>query len=111
MRNAGLDWMADAACKGRRDLEWFPEQGGDDTRPAKAVCRSCPVIAECFEYVMSLQYSTPGVWAATSERERRRIRMGKRVMEFSPCLDCGERVTRVKDTQCDDCRRARRMAV
>lgn len=66
------EWHAQAACRDS-DLSFFPERG-ESTAPAKAVCAACPVRVECFEFVMSTGEPMHGIWAGTSERERRQMR-------------------------------------
>lgn len=65
-------WMGAAACKGCDTNRWFPERG-EPTDDVKAICRACPVIAECLEYALTTP-ERAGVWGGTSEKERRRIR-------------------------------------
>lgn len=63
-------WRHQAACKGRTAL-MFPDTPA--VNEAKAVCRSCPVRAECADY--ALTHNEPdGIWGGMSARERRRIR-------------------------------------
>ena len=64
----------DAACRGKDPDLWFPERG-DDTRPAKAICATCPddVNAACLEFALE-HGETFGLWGGKSERQRRRIR-------------------------------------
>jgi WhiB family redox-sensing transcriptional regulator len=70
------DWKVDAACRGM-DPELFFTERGESTADAKAVCRSCPVRAECLDYALA-HVERFGVWGAMSERERRRIRGQRR---------------------------------
>jgi WhiB family transcriptional regulator, redox-sensing transcriptional regulator len=65
-------WMAQAACRGRPEVSWFPLKG-DTGAAAKAVCAGCPVRAECLAYALAEDLA--GVWAGTSERERRAMRV------------------------------------
>lgn len=65
-------WMLDAPCNGKIEL-FFPERG-QPTEPAKKICRSCEYQEECYEYAMTPVAEKFGIWAATSERERRKIR-------------------------------------
>lgn len=64
-----------AACRHRPDLDWFPERhaGGHTLAELRAVCASCPVQAECLDMALTdhLEY---GVYAGTSERQRRKLR-------------------------------------
>lgn len=63
------DWRDEALCRGLTRL-FFPKQG-EDVRPAKAVCQQCPVQEPCLSQGLHERY---GIWAGTSERERRHIR-------------------------------------
>ena len=65
-------WHADAACRERPDLNWFPERG-EDVRQAKAVCSSCPVRSDCLADALANRRHH-GIWGAPSERERRPLR-------------------------------------
>lgn len=67
-------WRAEAACADPTipaDIFW--PQRGESVREAKAVCRTCPVTAECLDYALTTG-AHHGIWGATTERERRRIR-------------------------------------
>lgn len=66
-----VDWMRDASCAGVGGDWWFPEKG-EAAKGAKAVCRGCPVRAECLEYSLTCG-QTFGVWGGVSERDRRVI--------------------------------------
>jgi WhiB family redox-sensing transcriptional regulator len=50
---------------------FYPEQGDQADEP-KAVCRPCPVRAECLEHALRYREKF-GVWGGCTERERRRI--------------------------------------
>lgn len=72
-----VSWMRRAACAntpGLVDSMFFPERG-ESTAEAKAICRQCPVRAECLEYGLGEFW---GIWGGTSEQERRRIRRQRR---------------------------------
>jgi WhiB family redox-sensing transcriptional regulator len=49
---------------------FFPAKGGSTAQP-KAVCRLCPVQAECLQY--ALDNPVDGVWGGTTVRERRAL--------------------------------------
>lgn len=73
------DWRQRAACVGTDPESYFPinEAGsspGDDQliAAAKAVCRTCPVTAQCLEFALSHR-STHGVWGGLTGDERQRI--------------------------------------
>lgn len=83
-------WMADAACKGKTEL-FFIERGGDTTA-AKALCRGCPVSAECL-VLANARREGFGIWGGTSARERQRRRQGATTKparrEDRPPIICG----------------------
>lgn len=68
-------WHADALCREHPEVNFFPKTG-EDLRPARAVCGSCAVRAECLAYALT-DSRLEGVWAGTSGRERRRLRLGR----------------------------------
>jgi Transcription factor WhiB len=63
-------WTRDAACLEHPELSWFPRQGAPSA-PAKQVCRECLVQCECLAYALEQEPGLPGVWGATSPKERR----------------------------------------
>jgi len=65
-------WMAWAACRDESTSTFFLERGGQ-TKRAKAVCAGCKVRPECLDYAMADEDLT-GIWAGTSEKERRQLR-------------------------------------
>jgi WhiB family redox-sensing transcriptional regulator len=65
------DWMSEAACRGCPSDSFFPAPE-DPAEAAKTVCRACPVRGPCLDY--ALRYREAGVWGATTERERARLR-------------------------------------
>lgn len=75
-----FDWQEQAACAvlvrelGMEavDAMFFPERGSD-TRPAKQVCGSCAVQAECLNYARDLNINF-GVYGGASVRERHRAK-------------------------------------
>lgn len=40
------EWRTRAACRGRSDIDWFPNRDRDAAH-ALAICAGCPVVAEC----------------------------------------------------------------
>jgi WhiB family redox-sensing transcriptional regulator len=70
-------WRLDALCAETDPEAFFPEKGGS-TREAKRVCAGCPVRLQCLE--MALQNDERfGIWGGLSERERRRVRLQRRI--------------------------------
>lgn len=70
-------WMGEAACRGSDQDVFFPGRGAS-AEPAKEICRGCPVLEECYEYILTGPHQF-GIWAGMSERERRRIRVQLRL--------------------------------
>jgi WhiB family redox-sensing transcriptional regulator len=65
-------WFAYANCKGLDPEFMFPTRG-DDTGPAKLVCKGCVVRDECLEYAL-VHVIKFGVWGGRSEKQRRVMR-------------------------------------
>lgn len=73
--DANMPWSQRAACKAEGVPTWmfYPCRGDNETLArAKAVCRTCPVSAECLAW--ALDNDEPGVWGGTSERQRQQMR-------------------------------------
>lgn len=72
------DWQRDGACRGRDSAQFFHpdgERGASRTRrelAAKAVCRTCPVRAECAAHALAAR-EPYGVWGGFTESERLRL--------------------------------------
>lgn len=69
------DWQLAAACRGMDSSRFFhPPQERNAARleriaQAKAVCRSCPAIAECLTHALKVR-EPYGIWGGASEDER-----------------------------------------
>lgn len=74
-----LTWKLDGACRGEDVNIWFPDDG-DYTKQAeaKAICRQCPVIANCLAYALDIGEPI-GIYGGKSGRERRKIRARARL--------------------------------
>jgi WhiB family redox-sensing transcriptional regulator len=70
-------WSRRAACL-NMDVDRFYPDRGESTREAKKVCARCPVTAECLDWAVSTK-ERYGVWGGLSERERRRLKLERRV--------------------------------
>lgn len=72
------EWMNEARCASP-DIprSAFFSDRAKDVRRAKAICKHCPVIAECLNYALSVDTYDNGVWGGTSEEERRKLRKQK----------------------------------
>ena len=70
-------WRLDALCAETDPEAFFPEKGGS-TREAKRVCGGCAVRTECLEAALANDERF-GIWGGLSERERRRLRLQRRI--------------------------------
>ena len=70
-------WRLDALCAETDPEAFFPEKGGS-TRDAKRVCAGCAVRIECLQYALAGDERF-GIWGGLSERERRRLRLQRRL--------------------------------
>lgn len=86
-------WTEAAACAGL-DTDTFYALEEGQQRQAKAVCKSCPVIADCLTH--ALANNEEGIWGGTTENERR-VMQGKR----AKYQERGERSTRKAPTRDD----------
>jgi WhiB family redox-sensing transcriptional regulator len=68
-------WMALANCRGVDPDIFFPSQG-EDTQPAKEICKHCEVTEECLAHGLREHF---GVWGGLAERQRRRMRRPPRI--------------------------------
>jgi WhiB family transcriptional regulator, redox-sensing transcriptional regulator len=77
------DWQVNAACRGVGvDLFFNPDsERGKSKRDrdanAKAVCATCPVIAQCLSWAMSVD-EPYGVWGGLTTNERHALRNDRR---------------------------------
>jgi WhiB family redox-sensing transcriptional regulator len=69
-----FDWMDDAACRGRTDVEFFPEVGYNGKAPkALALCNNCPVKDDCLDFALENNIEH-GIWGGTNPRQRKQLR-------------------------------------
>jgi WhiB family redox-sensing transcriptional regulator len=72
------DWQLLGACRGRDSAQFFHPDGergasrGRREAAAKAVCRACPVRAECAAHALATR-EPYGVWGGFTESERLRL--------------------------------------
>lgn len=72
------DWQRRGACRGQDSAQFFHpdgERGASRVRrelAAKAVCRACPVRAECAAHALAAR-EPYGVWGGFTEAERLRL--------------------------------------
>jgi WhiB family transcriptional regulator, redox-sensing transcriptional regulator len=64
-----MDWAVEAACNSA-PVDWFFPEVGKNSREAKKVCATCPVIEDCLYY--ALEHSEIwGIWGGMTYKERR----------------------------------------
>jgi WhiB family redox-sensing transcriptional regulator len=76
------EWHQEAACRGIGTDAFFPTTGrkGDT---ARAVCDTCTVRSECMAAALD-DPDTVGVWAGTTDRDRKRMRRDTLDDELEP---------------------------
>ena len=74
---ANDDWRSLAACQDTDPDLFFPVgttgPAIEQIDTAKAVCESCPAKDPCLDFALTTNQDS-GVWGATSEEERRKLR-------------------------------------
>lgn len=71
-----MSWRDDAACNGIDPEMFYPRHGAEgklDAIQARAICRSCPVTAECLEWALSVG-DRHAVLGGTTAQERELMR-------------------------------------
>lgn len=76
MIGADYDWRDDALCAQVGPDLFFPPLGSS-ARPARAICKACPVRLRCLDWSLSLEDDEFGILAGLSPSERAAIRAGK----------------------------------
>jgi WhiB family redox-sensing transcriptional regulator len=75
--DANTVWRRDAACRDLDPNTFFivgvTGAAVAQLAAAKAICRTCPVQADCLEFAITTNQEF-GVWGGTSEDERRALR-------------------------------------
>ena len=66
-------WHRKASCRGRTDVSWFMRPG-DKPAPAIAICEICPVRRQCLTWALEQTNDLDGIWAGTTQRQRREMR-------------------------------------
>jgi WhiB family transcriptional regulator, redox-sensing transcriptional regulator len=76
-----MNWRQRAACLDTDPELFFPVgttgPALDQIAQAKAVCRDCPVRAQCLEWSLNTNQDA-GVWGSMDEDERRQLRRHRR---------------------------------
>ena len=77
LANAEYGWRAEALCRDTDPELFFPigTTGAAlvQIEQARAVCRQCPVQADCLDFALTTNQDS-GIWGGTSEEERRKLR-------------------------------------
>ena len=77
------DWQLQGACRGENPDIFFHPEGergparAARERAAKAICATCPVIAQCAAHALSVQ-EPYGVWGGLGEDDREAIYAAKK---------------------------------
>jgi hypothetical protein len=83
------EWTERAECTPMHADLYFPDNKNSvyDYGAARAVCRACPVQAECLSHALDKD-ERHGMWGGLSPVEREKLRQGPRVqVKVSPVLD------------------------
>lgn len=91
-------WFEHSACRGMDPDIFFPDSGHHLlTRAAIETCNTCPVQMECLDYAIK-HHLDHGIWGGTSERERVRIRRGRKALRDLGLDENGLRLAESPDT-------------
>jgi WhiB family transcriptional regulator, redox-sensing transcriptional regulator len=107
---AVADWRSMAACRTADPEIFFPEAGAYSGRQAKLTCSRCPVRAECLQFALD-HGEEFGIWAGTTERERRGLRLEIRQDADAECRNGHQRTeentyrSAAGAVRCRDCER------
>ena len=108
-------WRMQAMCDGldadEIEAKFFPHPN-DHGEEAKAICRMCPVAAECLTYALDTKQEF-GVWGAMTERERAKLRGLKVKPDPTDSHRCGSysgytRHRKLGEALCTPCKQAAR---
>ena len=75
----GTRWRSKAACAGWPSTLFFSESEAEAGAPgqAKAICRQCPVVAECLDDALA-GHERYGIWGGLTTKERTRLARRRR---------------------------------
>lgn len=94
-------WQDQGACVGEDPGLFYPAPWeAQKLAAARSICERCPVTEECLAYALD-NHEDYGVWAGTTQRDRKRIH--KRMRQNS---EHGTRSRYVLGCRCDDCKAA-----
>jgi len=73
-----MAWADQGACRGEDQDLFFPQPRKDggidpaDVARVRPICQACPVFTAC--HAWAVEHESEGIWAATSPKDRRRLR-------------------------------------
>lgn len=67
-------WARSGRCRSVPPNVMFPTRGAEGLEDARRVCALCPVNDDCLEYALTAPDLLQGVWAGTTQVERRELR-------------------------------------
>ncbi len=109
------EWRDDAACRGVGPGRFFSDRGDSESvEAAKALCDSCPVARECFDYAATERIRF-GIWGGSGATKVKAL-SSSYPRRVEPCRECGRDFTPGGQTNlfcsrdCYDTRRRRRRA-
>jgi WhiB family redox-sensing transcriptional regulator len=105
--------MEQAACAGEDLNMFFPDTPNNRAVAAKAVCKTCSVVAECLQF--ALENYEQGVWGGTTDNQRRHLRRSLGIERQKVRPECGTTAayaahTRFGEPPCALCRKANAVA-
>ena len=81
-----LAWMAEGACVGRRDLDFFVQSDDENFAPMRraclSVCSDCPVKDTCLAW--ALENEKYGIWGGKTASQREAMTSGPYRPEVFP---------------------------
>lgn len=100
--NVELAWQEFALCADTPLDWWYPTRGEKLSEEAKALCDACPAWKACRDW--ALHHERFGIWAGTSERQRRILRRqsGIRFVELDVADVLAPRLPAILDDDLED---------
>lgn len=86
--NHTMAWADLGACRGEDQDLFYPVNGAGfavDAARVRPICQACPVFASC--HAWAVEHETEGIWAATTPKDRRRLRKAMGIPDISKTVD------------------------
>lgn len=80
-RRNGREWMKNAACAKRPDVDFFSQEGSGANNAAKKICDICVVKQQCLEYALKYMENF-GIWGGIGVRTRQRMRQQRKRINY-----------------------------